>query len=87
MIQMHMILEHEMNHIRNRDLLWKRFYLAVLGIHWFNPLVYLLAKKEIYLEEVICDRQSVEHFLEEEAEDRMPLPGCFDKLNYKFSFI
>ncbi|MCM1308459.1 MAG: M56 family metallopeptidase [Butyrivibrio sp.] len=60
-MQMNMILEHEMNHIKNKDLLWKRCYLAVTAIHWFNPLVCLLAKKGIYLEEVICDRQSVEN--------------------------
>lgn len=61
MTQMHMILEHEMNHIKNKDLLWKRICLAAEGIHWFNPLVRLLTGKVIYLEEVICDRQSVEH--------------------------
>lgn len=60
MTQMHMILEHEMNHIKNGDLLWKRICLAAEGIHWFNPLVRLLTRKVIYLEEVICDRQSVE---------------------------
>lgn len=59
--QMHMILEHEMNHIKNKDLLWKRICLAAEGIHWFNPLVRLLTGRVIYLEEVICDRQSVEH--------------------------
>lgn len=59
--QMNMILEHEMNHIKNRDLLRKCFYLAVMALHWFNPLVYRLAKKGAYLEEVICDRQSVEN--------------------------
>lgn len=60
MKQMHMILEHELNHIKNKDLLWKRICLAAEGIHWFNPLVRLLTGKVIYLEEVICDRQSVE---------------------------
>lgn len=60
MTQMHMILAHEMNHIKNKDLLWKRICLAAEGIHWFNPLVRLLTGKVIYLEEVICDRQSVE---------------------------
>ncbi|MCM1325740.1 MAG: M56 family metallopeptidase [Bacteroidales bacterium] len=61
MAQMHMILEHEINHIQNRDLLWKRICLAAEGLHWFNPLVRLLTGKVIYLEEVICDRQSVEN--------------------------
>ncbi|MCM1186967.1 MAG: M56 family metallopeptidase [Lachnoclostridium sp.] len=61
MAQMHMILEHEITHIKNRDLLWKRICLAAEGLHWFNPLVRLLTQKVIYLEEVICDRQSVEN--------------------------
>ncbi|MBP5255061.1 MAG: M56 family metallopeptidase, partial [Lachnospiraceae bacterium] len=39
------ILSHELAHFRHGDPLWAAFRLFCLVIHWFNPLVWLAAKK------------------------------------------
>lgn len=49
------ILTHEYTHIRRFDALWKLVLAAVLCLHWFNPLVwvlYVLANRDI---ELACD--------------------------------
>lgn len=56
--QLRIMLEHEMNHIRGKDLLWRKIALLVTGVHWYNPLTYLLLRKLIYQEEVVCDLKS-----------------------------
>lgn len=50
-----MICEHELTHIRNRDLPWRIFALATSWIHWFNPAVYLLLGDLDCVQEMICD--------------------------------
>lgn len=52
---MHMILEHELHHIRKRDLLWKRLAIAAECLHWMNPLFRKVSKELIFEEEVVCD--------------------------------
>lgn len=53
--ELHMILEHEMNHILRGDLIWKKLGLLVTFIHWWNPLAYILLEKLILQEEIECD--------------------------------
>ncbi len=67
--ELHMILEHEMNHIKNHDLTWKKIGLLVTFIHWWNPLTYLLLEKLILQEEIECDIRTCEsnsHFTKKE---------------------
>lgn len=59
--ELHMILEHEMNHIRNHDLAWKKLELLVVFIHWWNPLTYVLLRKLILQEEIECDIKTCEN--------------------------
>ncbi|MGN0335824.1 MAG: M56 family metallopeptidase [Lachnospiraceae bacterium] len=59
--ELHMVLEHEMNHIRGHDLMWKKMGLLVSFIHWWNPLVYLLLRKLILQEEIECDMKTCEN--------------------------
>jgi hypothetical protein len=40
--QLRFVLQHEYNHIQNKDLLIKMLYLIGRSIHWFNPLGYLI---------------------------------------------
>lgn len=50
-----LILEHELVHYRRGDILFKWLIMAVKCIHWFNPIVYVLAR---YIErecEASCD--------------------------------
>ncbi len=56
------ILTHEYVHIIHFDILWKWLLTAVLSLHWFNPLVwlmYLLANRDI---ELRCDETVVRIF-------------------------
>lgn len=59
--ELHMILEHEMNHIRNRDLLWKKIGLFNTFLHWWNPFVYIILNKLILQEEIECDIKTCEN--------------------------
>ena len=50
-----LILEHELVHYRRGDIVFKWLIMAVKCIHWFNPIVYVLAR---YIErecEASCD--------------------------------
>ncbi|RUT44664.1 M56 family metallopeptidase [Paenibacillus anaericanus] len=60
--QLQYILEHEFIHIRRFDQVSKLLLTAVLCIHWFNPLVwvmYMLANRDI---ELSCDETVVRSF-------------------------
>lgn len=56
------VLSHEYNHICRLDPLKKLTGAAVLCIHWFNPMVwvmYLLVNRDI---ELVCDENVVRQF-------------------------
>lgn len=60
--QIEYILAHELIHIQRLDILWKVFSIAVLCIHWFNPIVwvmYILFNRDI---EIACDEKVVSLF-------------------------
>lgn len=59
--ELHMVLEHELNHIRSHDLVWKKVALMVTFIHWWNPLTYFLLEKLILQEEIECDIRTCEN--------------------------
>lgn len=56
--QLRMIMEHEMNHIRSHDLLWRKIGLLAVWIQWYNPLTHFLSNQLVYQEEVVCDLKS-----------------------------
>ena len=45
--ELHMILRHEMHHVKAWDLLWKRLNLLVTFLHWWNPFSYILLKRMV----------------------------------------
>ncbi|RBP42550.1 beta-lactamase regulating signal transducer with metallopeptidase domain [Roseimicrobium gellanilyticum] len=51
---------HELAHVRRGDLIWGRVLLAVCALHWFNPLVWLLARRMRADAELECDRIALE---------------------------
>ena len=53
------ILKHELVHYRRKDLLYKYLLLTAMAIHWFNPVVYLIAKAVSALCEESCDTEVV----------------------------
>jgi len=53
------VLQHELSHIKNRDILTKLLLIVTAAIHWFNPFVWLmlcLANQDM---EMRCDAQAV----------------------------
>lgn len=56
--ELHMILMHEMNHIRHRDLFWRKAAIFAGWINWYSPLPGLLQKELVSQQEIICDLRS-----------------------------
>lgn len=58
--EMEMVFHHELIHWRRKDLWYKFFLLLARSIHWFNPLVWLLAKRANRDLEISCDGEAVQ---------------------------
>ena len=74
------ILRHELTHWRRRDLLWKVLALAANALHWFNPLVWLMARRAAEDLESACDRSVIKgqsrEFVEEYAQALLETAKC-----------
>jgi len=53
--ELSLILKHELIHFQRHDLWYKALILAATTIHWFNPVVYLMAKATAVQCEISCD--------------------------------
>ncbi|HWT73872.1 MAG TPA: M56 family metallopeptidase [Mobilitalea sp.] len=53
------ILRHELVHFKRKDLWYKSLVLLATAIHWFNPVIYLMAKAIASQCEVSCDAEVV----------------------------
>ena len=51
--QLQMVMEHEINHIRCHDLLWRKIGLLITLIHWWNPLAYQLLNLLTIYQEIV----------------------------------
>ncbi len=49
------VFAHELQHCKQRDMLYKWLIQLVVCVHWFNPLVYLLVKEVNRACELSCD--------------------------------
>ena len=50
-----MIYEHELTHIKNKDLLWRMIGLVTSWVHWFHPMISLQRNELDCLQEMVCD--------------------------------
>jgi beta-lactamase regulating signal transducer with metallopeptidase domain len=57
--ELRFIMRHELIHYKRKDLYYKAFVLLATCIHWFNPVVYLMAKAIDAICEVSCDAEVV----------------------------
>ncbi len=64
--QLAYILEHEFVHYKKKDLWLKLLMAAARTIHWFNPLVMVMAKQMEKDMEFLCDSHVVKNFSKEE---------------------
>ena len=53
--ELSLILKHELIHFQRHDLWYKALILAATALHWFNPVVYLMAKATAVQCEISCD--------------------------------
>lgn len=58
-VELSFILKHELVHYKRKDLWYKCLVLIATAIHWFNPIVYLIAKKIDIQCELSCDKEVV----------------------------
>lgn len=64
--ELSMVLEHEAEHFRRRDIICKLIFLAVNSMYFFNPLVYLMVRDandniEYMCDESVCADRSEEY--------------------------
>ncbi len=57
--ELHFVLTHELIHYKRKDLYYKALVLLTTCIHWFNPIVYLMAKAINAVCEISCDAEVV----------------------------
>lgn len=57
--ELHFILKHELVHYRQKDLWYKCLVLLATAMHWFNPIVYLMAKAIDLQCELSCDEKVI----------------------------
>ena len=55
-LQQQLIVEHELTHLRRRDLHWLSASLVLQTILWFNPFMRLLHRQLTWAQELGCDR-------------------------------
>lgn len=65
------ILIHELTHYKRRDLWYKWFAMLVQGLHWFNPLVYIVVREIDWECEISCDYAVTKEMSECEKTDYM----------------
>lgn len=53
--QLRMVLNHELVHIKRHDLVYKMLLFMVCSLHWFNPLVHMMARRANRDIEMTCD--------------------------------
>ena len=57
--ELYFILKHELVHYKRKDLPYKYLVLAAMALHWFNSVVYLMARAINNLCEISCDTEVV----------------------------
>lgn len=58
-IDMSMVLQHELIHLKRKDLWVKAITLAASSLHWFNPFVHILRNDIHTWSELSCDEEVV----------------------------
>ncbi|MBQ7986835.1 MAG: peptidoglycan DD-metalloendopeptidase family protein [Clostridia bacterium] len=64
--QLDNVLAHEMVHFKRKDIIYKWFVCFVKCIHWFNPMVYYVAKQVDIECEISCDLAVVKNMNKEQ---------------------
>ena len=60
--ELRLILKHELIHWKRRDIWYKLLLSVANAIHWFNPIIWLMARKAGENTELVCDSEVVKGF-------------------------
>lgn len=63
--ELHLILKHELTHLKHHDLFIKAFMLFCASLHWFNPFIRLFMRfaereGELYCDETVMNNENAE---------------------------
>lgn len=58
--ELYFILKHELVHLKRRDAYMKLLFVAANGVHWFNPLVWVMRKEADIDMELSCDEKVIQ---------------------------
>lgn len=58
--ELYFILKHELVHFKRKDLYVKLLLVAANGVHWFNPLVWIMRKEAAVDMELSCDERVIQ---------------------------
>lgn len=67
--QMQNILVHELTHIKRHDIIYKWIVAICKCVHWFNPFMYLIARKIEKDCEISCDEVAVKNMNDSEKKN------------------
>lgn len=81
------ILAHEVIHIKRFDNLWKIIVLIVVGIHWFNPFVWIMYTLFNRDTELSCDEKVVALLGENQKKAYITALVKLAEKQHKWSFI
>jgi beta-lactamase regulating signal transducer with metallopeptidase domain len=60
--ELQLILKHELIHWKRRDI-WYKFLISIANaVHWFNPIIWLMARRAGEDTELVCDSEVVKGF-------------------------
>lgn len=57
--ELSLILKHELIHFKRKDLWYKALVLIATALHWFNPVIYIIAQAVATQCELSCDEEVV----------------------------
>lgn len=63
------VLQHEKNHIRRKDNLWRLLGFITAAIHWFNPFSWVFLKVFLSDLELACDEAAISEYNNEERKE------------------
>lgn len=55
--ELEMVLDHELNHYKQRDVFWKPLMIILCCIYWFMPLIWYISKQLQKWSEASCDHR------------------------------
>ncbi|MCI8373881.1 MAG: hypothetical protein HFI29_00355 [Lachnospiraceae bacterium] len=53
--ELYFILKHELIHLKRRDVYKKLLFVVANGVHWFNPLIWMMQRNAVIDMELSCD--------------------------------